>query len=391
MSNHNHESEKRFTEITENIFKEMVKVKPNEDGIQSFSRSFFEENEINELVDIFITFYNHFQSHYSEVQLESVESMLRHFFRQKLSLYKLLGSVRISREVEVEQDLNSFLNNFKGMLEEESVRLTDITEHPEVTKEEVIKVVEEIHNIEIARNGSLFANEFNTLFNNYSDSHDMKVSKVFATLFGADNFITTTYSNLIQNNTLKETVYISLSPLDYLTMSENSYNWQSCLRIKGEWGGGSQSYIMDDSTVVSFIGNYRESFIGLDKKWRQLIYLQHNGVDLTIAQSRQYPNTIDTIEEEVRRILFNQINEYVGENLSYSVIEYPSGYLHQESNGCHYYDLNDDHYGAETSHRKISKLGFMGQIGNVGICLSCGEPMESDNHYESFVCRDCEC
>lgn len=379
-----HKDEKRFTEITENIFKAMV-----ESGQTQFDSSFFEDYDIGTLVEIFNNFYNNFSNHYSDVEYENIASMLRHFFRKKLPLFKLLGSVRTSKEVEVEQDLNTFISEFKNNLQNEEDKLQSLAE--EATKEELVEIVKEIHNIGLAKNGSLFRDEFQSLYENHSQIHDMKASKVFATLFGPDNFITTTYSNLTQNNTLKETLYISISPLDFLTMSENSYGWQSCLRIKGEWGAGSQSYIMDNSTVVSFIGNYRNSFIGLDKKWRQLIYLQVNGGILNIAQSRQYPSEIKTIEDEVRRMLFNQINDFVGENLSYTRTDYVADEFYQQSSACHYFDLNNHHYGAWTQHDKLAELETMDQIGHYGICLSCGDLMDSEDQYSGYMCRHCEC
>lgn len=382
-----HNDEKRFTELTEDIFKKMVKLKKEDEHVR-FSSTFFEEVGIDELTIIFIDFYTYFIGHYAEISSEVVKSMLRHYFRQKLQLYKLLGSVRISKDVEVEQDLNTFINEFKHNLKSEQERLERLSET--ASKEELIEIIKQVNNIKVVMGGSLLNNEYQSLYDNYSKAHSMKVSKVFATLFGPDNFITTAYSNLTQNNTLEETLYISISPLDFLTMSENSYGWQSCLRIKGEWGGGSQSYIMDNSSVVSFIGKYRDSFIGLDKKWRQLVYLQTNGSLLNIAQSRQYPSEIKTIEDEVRRMLFNQINTFAGENLSYTTLNYVADEFYQKSSACHYYDLNDYHHGSFTEHDRFLELDEMDQIGEHGICLSCGGLMDSESHCSGYMCRYCE-
>ena len=91
-------------------------------------------------------------------------------------------------------------------------------------------------------------------------------------------------SQIIQESKLEGTLCFSVHPLDYLSVSENAYNWRSCHALDGEYRAGNLSYMMDSSTIVCYLKgdkdtklpNFPEDVIWNNKKWRVLLYLSND-------------------------------------------------------------------------------------------------------------------
>lgn len=101
-------------------------------------------------------------------------------------------------------------------------------------------------------------------------------------------------SNIIQENKIKGTLCFSVHPLDFLSSSENTYNWRSCHALDGEYRAGNLSYMVDDSTFMVYLkGADNQKLYGFgpvewnSKKWRMLIHA-HETDELMFA-GRQYP------------------------------------------------------------------------------------------------------
>lgn len=111
-------------------------------------------------------------------------------------------------------------------------------------------------------------------------------------------------SQIIQENKIKGTLCFSVHPLDYLSSSENTYNWRSCHALDGEYRAGNLSYMIDSATFIVYLkGADNQRLFGFgdvlwnSKKWRMLIHT--NEVDDIIFAGRQYPfsskSGIDTV------------------------------------------------------------------------------------------------
>lgn len=102
-------------------------------------------------------------------------------------------------------------------------------------------------------------------------------------------------SQLIQENKIKGTLCFSVHPLDFLSSSENTYNWRSCHALDGEYRAGNLSYMVDETTFMVYLKGADDVCIpGFpytvrwnSKKWRMLIHAQEN--DQIIFAGRQYP------------------------------------------------------------------------------------------------------
>lgn len=111
------------------------------------------------------------------------------------------------------------------------------------------------------------------------------------------NEIQSKASQIIQENKVEGTLCLSVHPLDYLSISENTYNWRSCHALDGEYCAGNLSYMMDSSTIVCYLKgdnevklpNFPEDVLWNNKKWRVLLYLSNDW--RMIFAGRQYPFT----------------------------------------------------------------------------------------------------
>lgn len=117
-------------------------------------------------------------------------------------------------------------------------------------------------------------------------------------------------SRIIQEDKIEGYMCLSVHPLDYLSMSENSYKWRSCHALDGEFRAGNLSYMMDSSTIVCYIcgedqvklPHFPESIPWNSKKWRALFYVSDDRN--IIFCGRQYPfSTMTAMDFVLKNIL----------------------------------------------------------------------------------------
>ena len=142
-------------------------------------------------------------------------------------------------------------------------------------------------------------------------------------------------SQMIQENKVKGTLCFSVHPLDFLSSSENTYNWRSCHALDGEYRSGNLSYMVDDCTFMVYLkgaDNTRLSAFPPEvpwnsKKWRMLIHSATND-DIMFA-GRQYPFSSKSGIDLVLNIYNNLIVEEMPFNCTYKKwsSEYIDGYI----------------------------------------------------------------
>ena len=103
-------------------------------------------------------------------------------------------------------------------------------------------------------------------------------------------------SMIIQENKIEGILCFSVHPLDFLSISETTYNWRSCHALDGEYRSGNLSYMVDSSTFVCYLKGRRadgplprfpDSVPWNSKKWRVLLYMSEQGN--AMFAGRQYP------------------------------------------------------------------------------------------------------
>ena len=151
-------------------------------------------------------------------------------------------------------------------------------------------------------------------------------------------------SNYIQENKIKGTLCFSVHPLDFLSSSENSYNWRSCHALDGEYRAGNLSYMVDTTTFMVYLKGTGDKLNGFgdvswnSKKWRVLLFMS-NDWNMMFA-GRQYPFSSRTGIDYVLHTLLPQAGLLRGDWSNWSnekmtnyerkdglYISYPSPYI----------------------------------------------------------------
>ncbi len=139
----------------------------------------------------------------------------------------------------------------------------------------------------------------------------VKAFKFFETDEIALKDIQTQASMIIQEDKIEGTLCFSVHPLDFLSVSENTYNWRSCHALDGDYRAGNISYMMDKATIVCYLRgaenaelpNFPGSVRWNSKKWRMLLYFSDKW-DVIFA-GRQYPFFSDSALDVVKTHLLN--------------------------------------------------------------------------------------
>ena len=112
-------------------------------------------------------------------------------------------------------------------------------------------------------------------------------------------------SRYMQENKIEGYLYLSVHPLDYLTMSETNEGWHSCHALDGSYRGGNLNYMVDNTTIVAYLADEENKKLhalegsGLtwnSKKWRVLIH--YNKENEVIYLNKQYPYSCNTLAEK---------------------------------------------------------------------------------------------
>lgn len=127
-------------------------------------------------------------------------------------------------------------------------------------------------------------------------SKGMRLSKSFKFFIPDEDVlraIQDSYSQVVQKNKMEGYLYLSIHPLDYLSISETNHGWRSCHALDGEYRNGNLSYLIDGVTAVAYVADAKEEYLPHfpmpwnSKKWRMLLYC--NPKDNIIYCGKQYP------------------------------------------------------------------------------------------------------
>ena len=162
----------------------------------------------------------------------------------------------------------------------------------------------------------------NCLDRDYMVSSDKKIQKGTKVIRSFKFFITderllndiqSKASELIQENKVEGYLVFSVHPLDFLSSSENAFNWRSCHSLDGEYRTGNLSYMCDSSTMICYLmtehevklPHFPESIPWNNKKWRMLLHFNSN-YDVVFA-GRQYPFTSPGALEKIREVMVSHV------------------------------------------------------------------------------------
>ena len=244
------------------------------------------------------------------------------------------------------------------------------------------------------------------------------------------NKLQTQASMMIQEDKVEGVLCFSVHPLDYLSISENTYNWRSCHALDGEYRSGNLSYMCDESTVVCYLRGkdtqvrlprFPEDVLWNSKKWRMLMFLSESWQSMFAG--RQYPfyseealgvvgpafrNALGIVEENWTKWYNDSLNSYTTKEEKHRTTRrtvvlgqkyYDIEDLITDGKGSrHFNDLtNSSCYTPFYSWRKYRNLGHNSNypcghgehytIGASAPCIVCGE--EEVALTELMYCSEC--
>ena len=246
-------------------------------------------------------------------------------------------------------------------------------------------------------------------------------------------------SELIQANKVEGYLTFSIHPLDFLSSSENTYNWRSCHALDGEYRAGNLSYMCDSSTMMVYLSPDKDEILPRfpndvpwnSKKWRMLMHFD-TYLEVCFA-GRQYPffspGALDVVfrvfseqlaprnlwqtlwgDQDERELWQPWVNDYI-EKFKYSnddrEIEFCDGIycviqnsivdktqiMKDAENSRHYNDVLKSscylkpYYMFKRRWTARPDLKFV--VGAAVPCLYCGENLINGD--DSMMCSICEC
>ena len=205
------------------------------------------------------------------------------------------------------------------------------------------------------------------------------------------------FADALNKKTYKETLIISVNPLDYWTMSFG-HNWSSCHTIdknnrrpnnggnhyNGCYSGGTESYMLDSSTFIVYTGDM------FDKIKRNNFHVSEHGE--LLCQGRLYPDGRDGgdagLPAQFRHYVQEVVAQCYGMNNEWTIKKGTSAcgdYISQYQPNVNYEDFF--HY--DDCNITLNRQRHQDRYINVGsdiICPVCGERHTTQ---EWITCEDC--
>ena len=339
-----------------------------------------------------------------------IREHLNNWAKNKSHLYLAFGK-KLKLEKEIELDFSGNSTYVKSLISKF---------YQEITQAKVKRFLKSCSNAEVVMN----CLNRNVSFENVKFRAGDKISKCIGKILdlyditpAEKDSVLIKFSMLIQGVKAKGSAVLSIDPIDYITMSENNSNWESCHAMSGCFRTGPFAYLQDCSTTISYVKpkddcvfTYGDSktLTYSNKNWRQIVLFSK---ELKYAtQLRQYPYTSQANQSTVASIVMNILNAKSGLDYqihSIDVCDMPRYFstLHEctgDGEDLCYNDLTNEAFktaywiseiGVEPTEEVLKEYLRAGETAEVGhyvrcIC-GCGyELYDSESLYRRFSHRN---
>lgn len=246
----------------------------------------------------------------------------------------------------------------------------------------------------------------NETTNRYSEG--MKTSRAFnrvCTVYKVNelpnyNRLFAKYSDMVSGLKRKMKFFMSVNPLDYLTMSFGN-SWASCHTIdrrnrrgmpndySGAYCGGTVSYMLDSTSFITYTHDGMPESYEDGKVYRNMFHYE----DGALIQGRIYPQGMDgstDLYKTFRNIVQKELSEIIGLTGNNWTKRNSGCRDNTSSTGVHYQDYIyyngcNVSYPSERPEAKNSVV----HIGHVRICPNCGNEVGDIEDSGRLVCRSC--
>lgn len=349
-------------------------------------------------------------SNFDENSRINIREHLNNWAKNKSHLYLAFGK-KLKLEKEIELDFSGDSTYVKCLISKF---------YQEITQAKVKRFLKSCSNAEVIMN----CLNRNVSFENVKFRAGDKISKCIGKILdlyditpAEKDSVLIKFSMLIQGVKAKGSAVLSIDPVDYITMSENNSNWESCHSMSGCFRTGPFAYLQDGSTAISYAKPKDDCVFAYgdgktlaysNKNWRQIVLFSK---ELKYAtQLRQYPYTSQANQSTVANIVMNVLNAKSGLNYqiqSIDVYDMPRYFatLHEctgDGEDLCYNDLTNEAFktaywiseiGVEPTEEVLKEYCSAGETAKTGhyvpcIC-GCGDELyDSESLYRRFSHRN---
>lgn len=216
------------------------------------------------------------------------------------------------------------------------------------------------------------ASELNSHNSALKIAEGTKTPRVFnkiCTAYGVDklpkyNKLFAEYADMVSEAKRNIKFYISVNPIDYLTMSVGR-SWNSCHAPGGGYFSGTVSYMLDKVSFITYVFDARpDNFATEGKIYRNMFHYK----DGVLLQNRVYPQANDgltNLYDEFRGFVQQEFADILGKKN-----EWYKTQANIRSVGNHYRDYNMNRSCNTSSIGRILETNM--EIGHINICPNCG-------------------
>lgn len=240
------------------------------------------------------------------------------------------------------------------------------------------------------------------------------------------------HSIILNDKTINANLVLSIDPIDYMTMSDNASNWQSCMSWvnNGCYHVGTVEMMNSNNVLCCYLEaaepfhfneeNQSDEYSCPNKRWRQLIYITKD----IIVGGKSYPYT----NEDLSKRLIEVVRELADKNLHWHYNFGPELYQDMkwingsysmnrakryirfkdtkkynilfDSKGMYNDMINDNNFPYWCVRNKVKHTKVISYSGKAP-CLCCGNQVIYENWYDKedynerygncgeVVCEDC--
>ena len=219
---------------------------------------------------------------------------------------------------------------------------------------------------------------------------------------------------------------VSISPLDFMTMSDNACNWSSCMSWSkgGCYRAGTLEMMNSNLTVVAYLEGPTDYKLNIsdneyykipNKSWRSLFYIHKN----ILLSGKSYPYNNTQLTKLTLRFLKDLVKENLNWNYQFGIQEYkdteciennfymrdwyevdhdqrkPHHCIFVYTNGM-YNDIIESKHPAYYCYRNYVPKSIKLCLSGPATCICCGEPIcngrdiyEYDELGKNLICDNC--
>lgn len=233
-----------------------------------------------------------------------------------------------------------------------------------------------------------------------------KIAKAFG-LAGYEEF-RIAHSMVLNQKMLRGKLCFSIHPMDYITMSDNDYDWTSCMSWfeGGDYRNGTIEMMNSSYVIVAYLKGDKEwhpishlDYTWSNKKWRQLFMVTPD----MLLGIKSYPY----VNEDLTALCLKHLRQWAVEKMHWGPYTQNLSFLRNNQQnvigeldptqryGVHlhmnwmYNDIHGDHPAYVSTDFPLS---YHFNLSGPCVCIECGEVMEyPDSQIDPAfpVCHDC--